>query len=206
MNRGPGWWGDPYRHSLAARGISSRFRMSDEAKASYPSLSPEIFENIKPVKGEIMALKDLNDLMDVFDRRKYIHRVPMGPQEAGAVMDMIRNFKNKVGPDDLDYSASTYDMIEKNVWDYKNTGNTTYLLTAVDNILFILHNSSSALLKFIGRPTVYTQNDEHWFAWHITHTAMNLQRGFYGSSATEVGEGQDLLEWWIEELERRRYT
>ena len=205
MNRGPGWYGEPYRHALASRGISSRYRMSNEAKA-YLSVIPKTFHTIKPVKGEIMALKDLNDLMDVFDRRKYIHQVPMGSQEAGAVVDMIRNFKNKVGPDDIDYSTSTYDLMEKNIWDYKNTGNTSHLLMAVDNILFILHNSSTALLTFIGRPTTYERDDEHWLAWHVTHTAMNLQRGFYGSSATEVGEGQDLLKWWIDELDGRRLT
>jgi len=123
-------------------------------------------------------------------------------------MDMIRNFKNKIGPEDVivDYVESTYDLIDKNVWDYKNTGNTSYLLMAIDNILYTLHNSSTVLIKFLGREESDEQYDDNWFAWHVPHTAMNLQRGFYGSSATEVGEGQDLLKWWIDELDRRRLT
>ena len=206
MNRVPGWWDEPYRHALASRGISSRYRMSNEAKA-YISTIPKEFHTIKPVKGEIMALKDLIDLMDVFDRRSYIQQVPMRSQEAGVVMGMIKNFKKKIKKNDIEeFLYNSYDLIDENLWEYKDTGNTKYLLMATDSMLYILHNDSSALLIFIGRPVEYTGRDENFLAYHVPHVAMNLQRGFYGSSATESGEGQDLLKWWIRELDGRRLT
>lgn len=200
--KSPGWWGEPYRHSLAARG----YKMSDEAKAHISTISKD-FHTIKPVKGEIQGLKELLNLMDVFDRRGYIYHVPVGPQEAGAIMGMIKNFKNKINKEDLDdYLYSSYDLIDENVWEYKDTGNTKHLLHAVDSMLYILHNDSNALLIFIGRPTEHRGQDENFLAYRVPHVAMNLQRGFYGKSATEVGEGQDLLKWWIRELEGRRLT
>lgn len=206
MSRGPGWWDDPYRHALAARGISSGYRMSNEAKA-YISTIPKEFHTIKPVKGEIRALRDIIDLMDVFDRRSYIQQVPMGSQESGVVVDMVKNFKKKVKKNDIEeFLYTSYDLIDENLWKYKDTGNTKYLLMATDSILYILHNDSSALLTFIGRPIEHTGRDENFLAYHVPHVAMNLQRGFYGSSATEVGEGQDLLKWWINELDGRRLT
>ena len=136
MYRGPGWWGDPYRHSLAARGISSRFRMSDEAKTFYPSLRPELFKSFKPVRGEIRALRDLADMMDVADRRRYMQQVPMGSQEAGVVMDMIRNLKNKVKLDDTD---NAFAAIDQSVWRYRDTGDTSHLLMAASDMLHFTH-------------------------------------------------------------------
>lgn len=206
MDRGPGWYGEPSRHALAARGISSRYRMSNEAKA-YLSVIPKTFHTIKPVKGEIRALKDIVDLMDVFDRRKYITQAPVSPQEAGVIMSMIKDFKRKIKKDDVDdYLYTSYDLIDENIWEYKNTGNVKFLLFAIDSVLYILHNDSSALLIFIGRPTEYSGRDENWLAYHVPHVAMNLQRGSYGTAATNVGEGQDLLKWWIHELDGRRYN
>lgn len=213
-----GWFKEPYRHALAARGITLKSRddldyaLHKRGKI-YPGEYAQYFwydivdfqpgfNEYIPAKGEIYNLKLFKELLNVFDRRKFQTKTPISPQEEIQIIGIINEFTKKidisqVGIGYKDYIEEVHNLLQY----YRNEGKTVYLILAVDVILAVIHHNKNALEKFLE--TNYTGGDRT-VTGVVAKEAMDLQRGSRGE--VKPGEGQYLIDIWIEELDRRRLT
>ena len=215
MGRGSGWWDEPYRHALAARGISLKSREELDYALHlrgeiYPGEVaqyiwydtqdnyPGEFNTYKPIPGEIQYLRNIRQMMDIYDRRR--HR-PLNPNEILILRSLVKDFMRRVKRDDisLETRRSEYEMLDEYLNGEWSENESRSVLFAAETVLYLMHWSGDAIDTYIGR-----KSDETSTSARVVHEALNLQRGGYGEMPP--GEGEILLDLWIQELERRRYT
>ena len=143
------------------------------------------------------------DIMNIFDVRKHLHQGPMNPQEAGHTKALIKEFLSRVTVDriELSHNKDYLEDIQDCLRNYGFTGDTKYLIFAIDGILSILHHDTRAMESFLGTDV----RSYRTVSGYISREALDLQRGGR-SGEYESGEGQALIELWIDELNRRRLT
>ncbi len=162
------------------------------------------FDTYVPGRGEIYNLKLLKDVINVFDRRKFQIRTPMSQGEANQTVGLINEFLAKVKYHDINikHNRGYLGEIKSLVNLYREEGKTGHLLLAVDGMMMILHHDKNALEKFLG--TDYDGGRYRTVSGVVAKEALDLQRG--GRGEPGPGEGQHLIDIWIEDLERRRLT
>ena len=240
MNRGPGWWGEHYRHSLAARGIQTD-DIYVNVHGRMTGLDRSMFDRYQPVEGEIYALKLLVKTMDVFDSRSGLYSAPLAYRESPVMLALVQELMKRMEPEYFSHDEflneefnKVYDDIRK----YKLSGRQYQLMMAVNRILFIFHRSPLSTLHFLGRDIPEsvrlkcqmiseTEVDRFWrlpecvmefeeimeddmVGWFVVQSALELQRSATAATPTPeragIGEGQEMIRLWIEELDRRRLT
>ena len=215
-----GWWGESARHSLAARGITLMSREEldyalhkrgeiypgEMAQYIWYDLNDKHRNDIrdyKPVPGEIQSLRNIKEMMDVYERRR--HR-PLTSQEVGILRFLVMDFRNKVKPEDISLNSRVdeYHMLNEYLRGFSSSENRD-MLFAAETVLYLMHWDGDAIEKYIGRE--FKGKRELSVSGSIILEALNLQRGGRaGSGETPIGEGQHLIDIWIEELDRRRFT
>lgn len=161
------------------------------------------FNDYKPIPGELQSLRNIRELIDVYERRRYR---PLTPQEIGILRYLVIDFKRRVGPEDISLTSRVdeYHMLDKYLHGFSGSENRD-MLFAAETVLYLMHWDGDAIEKYIGRE--FKGKGELSVSGKIILEALTLQRGGRaGSGETPIGEGQHLIDIWIEELERRRYT
>lgn len=236
MNRGPGWWGESYRHSLASRGIQTGDIYVGVHKRM-GGLDRDMFNRYQPVEGEIYSLKLLAEMMDVFDKRSVSYNAPVSHTESPALFALIQEAMNRIEPEYIthdEFVEAEFESIYKDIQNYKLIGKQYKLMMAMNRILFVLHRSPVALIHFLGRDVpesvwmkcqTMTSEIETDRFWSSPECIMEFEEimdddmvgWFVVQSALELqrtsilesvgeGEGQKVIRSWIEELDRRRLT
>ena len=234
MNRGPGWWEEPYRHALASRGIQTG-DIYVGVHRRMTGLDRDVFNRYQPVEGEIYSLKLLVELIDVFDKRSELYNAPLCYKKSPALLALVQETMKRMEPEYFSHDIflrEEFDSVYKDIQNYKLTGKQYKLMMAINRILFVLHRSPLALIHFLGREipesvqmkcqtmTSEIEIDRLWSSpecimefgeimeddmvgWFVVQSALELQR----TATLEgigVGEGQEVIKSWIEELDRRR--
>lgn len=213
-----GWFGESYRHSLAARGITLMSREEldyalHKRGEIYPGEMAQYiwydlqdkytreFNDYKPVPGELQYLRNIRELIDVYERRR--HR-PLTPQETGILRYLVLDFKKKVGLEDISLGSrkDEYYMLDKYLHGFTESESRD-MLFAAETMLYLMHWDGNVIEKYLGREREVKLS----MSGKIVLESLSLQRGGYaGYEETPIGEGQHLIDIWIEDLERRRYT
>jgi len=213
-----GWFGESYRHSLAARGITLMSREEldyalHKRGEIYPGEMAQYiwydlqdkytreFNDYKPVPGELQYLRNIRELIDVYERRRYR---PLTPQETGILRYLVLDFKKKVGLEDISLGSrkDEYHMLDKYLHGFTESESRD-MLFAAETMLYLMHWDGNVIEKYLGREREVKLS----MSGKIVLESLSLQRGGYaGYEETPIGEGQHLIDIWIEDLERRRYT
>ena len=213
-----GWFGESYRHSLAARGITLMSREEldyalhrrgeiypgEMAQYIWYDLQDKYtreFNDYKPVPGELQYLRNIRELIDVYERRRYR---PLTPQETGILRYLVLDFKKKVGLEDISLGSrkDEYHMLDKYLHGFTESESRD-MLFAAETMLYLMHWDGNVIEKYLGREREVKLS----MSGKIVLESLSLQRGGYaGYEETPIGEGQHLIDIWIEDLERRRYT
>jgi hypothetical protein len=193
-----------------------------------------MFENYEPVNGEIYSLKLLAELMDIFDKNSILYNSRRESPAAYALAKESMERLNPIYFEDDEFLIDEYKKAKKDMRLYESTREGYKIMLVIDRILFILHRSPLAVLHFMGREvpewlkdryshiTSEIELDRFWgspegimefdriasdemVGWLVVEHALSIQRK---SNLTNIGigEGQEILRCWIDELERRRYT
>jgi hypothetical protein len=232
-----GWHFESNRHALAARGITLKSReeldyalhrrgqiypgeISQSIWYDIKDKYPDEFNIYKPVSGEIQALKNIRQLIDIFERRRYR---PLTPQEIGIVRYLIKDFMRKVKKKDISLTSrkDQYDMLGKYLYGISDKESRD-ILFAAETVLFLMHWSGDVIDKYIGRDITevsITREFRNFYqdresvsprvsmSARVVLEALAIQRGGHaGSGEMPIGEGQILIDLWVEELERRRLS
>lgn len=231
-----GWHGQPYRHSLAARGIQTDdIYRSIHVKSS--KIGMDTFENYRPVGGEIYSLKLLVELMDTFDGRAKSYNSPYARRESPAMYALVKETMKRMDPTyfkDDEFLNEEFEKVKGDIRSYELTGQQYKLMMAINRILFVLHRSPLSVLHFMGRDvpelirkryqyiTSEIELDRFWgspegimefeeivddemIGWLVVEHSLSIQRKS-DVDMIGIGEGQEILRSWIDELERRRLT
>jgi len=213
-----GWFGESYRHSLAARGITLMSREEldyalHKRGEIYPGEMAQYiwydlqdkytreFNDYEPVSGELQYLRNIRELIDVYERRRYR---PLTPQETGILRYLVLDFKKKVGLEDISLGSrkDEYHMLDKYLHGFTESESRD-MLFAAETMLYLMHWDGNVVEKYLGREREVKLS----MSGKIVLESLSLQRGGYaGYEETPIGEGQHLIDIWIEDLERRRYT
>lgn len=213
-----GWFGESYRHSLAARGITLMSREEldyalHKRGEIYPGEMAQYiwydlqdkytreFNDYKPVPGELQYLRNIRELIDVYERRRYR---PLTPQETGILRYLVLDFKKKVSLEDISLGSrkDEYYMLDKYLHGFTESESRD-MLFAAETMLYLMHWDGNVIEKYLGREREVKLS----MSGKIVLESLSLQRGGYaGYEETPIGEGQHLIDIWIEDLERRRYT
>ena len=208
-----GWYGESARHALAARGITLKSRkeldyalhrrgetysgeMAQHIWYDLHDRYPDEFSDYQPIPGEILKLRNIKHMMDLYERRK--HRT-LTPQEIGALRFQVKDFMSALRKGDplilsIRGIGSDYDRMDG----YLKQG---YPMFAADTALFLLHQNEAVVSQYLGREPGKSISSL------IVYEALSLQRGGQSNGdEIPIGEGQHLIDIWIEELDRRRLT
>lgn len=234
MNRGPGWWDEPYRHSLASRGIQTSDIYFDVHKRM-TGLDRDMFNRYQPVEGEIYSMKLLIELMDAFDKRSISYSAPVAYTKSPALLALVQETVKRIEPECIthdEFVKEEFESVYKDIQSYKLIGKQYKLMMAMNRIIFVLHRSPVALIHFLGRDvpesvrmkcqtmTSEIEIDRFWSSPECIMEFEDIMEDdmvgwFVVQSALElqrtsilenvgVGEGQKVIRSWIEELDRRR--
>ena len=215
-----GWFHEPYRHSLAARGVTLKSREElDYALHRRGEIYPgemaqyiwydfrdkygDEFNDYRPIPGEIQSLRNIRELMDIYERRRYR---PLTPQEVGILRFLVMDFKNKVKPEHISLSSRVdeYHMLTKYLRGFSSSESRD-MIFAAETVLYLMHWDGDAVERYLGKD--FKGKNSVSVSGKVVLEALNLQRGGRaGSGETPIGEGQMLIDLWMEELERRRLT
>lgn len=155
------------------------------------------------------------------------------PATQALVKESIKRMDPKYFRND-EFLNDEFEKAEKDIQLYKLTGNRYKLMMAINRILFVLHRSPLSVLHFLGRDipeslreryrhiTSEIEIDRFWsspegmmefdeivddemIGWLVVERALSIQRKT-DVEGIGIGEGQEIIRSWIEELERRRLT
>lgn len=152
--------------------------------------------NYKPSIDEIQSLKNIKLMMEIYDRRRYR---PLIRDEVAILRSLVKDFMRKIEKGDVwEIKESEYEMLDEFLRG-RMENEARSMLFATETILYLMHHNNRSIDIYLGRGS-----DEISVSARMVQEALNLQRGGYGE--IEPGEGEILLELWIDELQRRRLT
>lgn len=213
MGRGPGWFNEPYRHALAARGITLKSREElDYALTKRGEIYPGemaqyvwyavyddycyYLQDYEPATGEIQSLKNIKLMMEIYDRRR--HR-PLNRDEIAILRSLVKDFMRRVKRTDVwETKMSEYEMLDDFLTGELSENEGRSALFATETVLFLMHHNRNSIDVYLGREPY-----DRSISSKVVQVALDLQRGGYGE--IPPGDAEVLLDIWIQELEGRRY-